>query len=836
VNYSYREAIFPMEHRTTQGENPYIAGPTVTGKDLFGREEVIRSILNALSMPTNRIIVLYGQRRMGKTSVLYELHLNRLPQADTRYCSVFFDFQGRGHLPEARILYDLANAIAEGLGLDRLPGSKLEPFFFEKEFLPAALEALGSRRLVCLFDEFDSIPAADLEDTEASWVAPSDIPSFARILTTGERPITCVFAIGRRIERLPDAFGEFLRYGQFERIGLLAPGDARALIVKPARGVITYKPEVIEAILAVTAGHPYFTQLICFEIFERLRRRKRVRAEMEDLELATERALEAGQGAFAWLWKVLSEAERLVISTFSEATNSEGVATTDSIRETLSRNRIKLGGMDLPEATRRLVDEGVLSQHGKGGYRFSVDLVRRWIQGEHPIHDEKGRIESLSSAAGAHYGAGRRQYDAGKFDQAIDNFQIALNINPNHLSAQLGLARALRELGRLPEAVDAFEDAFWLGEASARDELAEARFDLGEQLEAQGNLVEANLHFRRVAEIAPHDRRLTEKLQILYEHGLEVASSQRWGEAAQFFGRLVGIQPEFRDARQRLEEAQRKTTPKPGPRLPALAWVGGVAGLLVVVGVIGFLAWGALWSRETLIPGVGLVGTTVVPQVSPSLTITPTQVVVADTPTSTPSPGVEPSPTPTPSSGAPPFTSTPVATPMPSPPPEVPTFTPTSSATSTPTETMTATPNPTPTMTSTSSQTATPMPTPTTNATPTPPFAYAAPRLKVPKSGEYFHGPQNILLEWESVGPLASDEWYFVSLRYWKGTYQYKGDRVKKPSWVIRGEIFYGEADLGSGRRYEWDVTVVRITHDAEGKEISTPLSPASETREFFWP
>jgi tetratricopeptide (TPR) repeat protein/photosystem II stability/assembly factor-like uncharacterized protein len=697
VNYSCGDAIFLMEHRTTRAKNPYIAGPTVTGKDLFGREEVIQSIMNTLSMQANRIIVLYGQRRMGKTSVLYELHLNRLPQADDRYYSVFFDLQGRGHQTEVTILYNLATSIAKVLDLEKPSFSKFEkmPDYFERQFLPLALEALGGRRLVCLFDEFDSIPAAERENIQNSWDASLAVPSFARILTTGEMPITCIFAISRHIERLPHIFSQFLRYGQSERVGLLSPRDAKALIVKPAKGVVTYEPEVIEAILDLTAGHPYFTQLLCFEIFERLLRQKRTQAGLEDLELATERSLEAGKGAFAWLWRVLSDAERLVISTFSEATNPESIATTSSIIETLSRNRIRLGGMDLSEATHRLVDEGVLSQQGKDGYRFSVDLVRLWIQREHPIYDEKGRIEDLSSIAMAHYRVGRRQYEEGKFDQAIYNYQSALNTNPNHLSAQLGLARTFRELDRLPDAVDAFEDAFWLSEVSARDELAEARLALGEQLEVQGNLVEANLNFRRVAEIAPHDRRLNEKLQIPYEHGLKAVSIQRWQEAGKFFKQVVGIYPEFSDARQRLEEAQQEIAKSRGRRLPVLAWVGGAVGLLAV---IGFLAWGASRPPEMPTPGLGLVSTTVVPQVSPLATVTLVQVAVAGTPTSTPSLGVELSATPTPSAEV--STLTPSATLMSS--SAASTFTPTPSATPTPSETptpfvVTATPTPTPT-------------------------------------------------------------------------------------------------------------------------------------------
>jgi hypothetical protein len=75
--------------------NPYIAGAPVTEtKMFFGREDVFDWIERSLTgRYADHILVIHGQRRVGKTSVLKQLH-NRLPE---RYIPVFFDFQGRTH-------------------------------------------------------------------------------------------------------------------------------------------------------------------------------------------------------------------------------------------------------------------------------------------------------------------------------------------------------------------------------------------------------------------------------------------------------------------------------------------------------------------------------------------------------------------------------------------------------------------------------------------------------------------------------------------------------------------------------------------------------------------
>jgi len=150
--------------------NPYIAGAPVTEKRMFfGREDVFDWIERSLS---GHILVVHGQRRVGKTSVLKQLG-NRLPE---RYVPVFFDLQGRTNTTLDRFLWWLAREIVRVLNQDRnitlIPPDK-ELFakdldYFENHFLPGLKPYLGEDKVLLLtFDEFDNLEEGAVKDALA---------------------------------------------------------------------------------------------------------------------------------------------------------------------------------------------------------------------------------------------------------------------------------------------------------------------------------------------------------------------------------------------------------------------------------------------------------------------------------------------------------------------------------------------------------------------------------------------------------------------------------------------------------------------------------------------
>ena len=92
------------------------------------------------------------------------------------------------------------------------------------------------------------------------------------------------------------------------------------------------------------------------------------------------------------------------------------------------------------------------------------------------------------------------------------------------------------------------------------------------------------------------------------------------------------------------------------------------------------------------------------------------------------------------------------------------------------------------------------------------------------------------MLQWESVGPLAENEWYQIVLRYYQDKkLQYGGDRTKQTEWQVPVSSYFGKADQPE-RVYDWDVTVIQVNKDPDGNETSIERSPSSETWTFYWP
>ena len=126
----------------------------------FGREDVFSWIERSLAGKyVDHILVLHGQRRVGKTSVLKQIP-NFL---SNKYIQVFFDLQGRTNTTLDRFIWWLAREIARTLRQERditIPRPNREDFaadpeYLINEFIPSLRPVLGDQVLLLTFDEFD---------------------------------------------------------------------------------------------------------------------------------------------------------------------------------------------------------------------------------------------------------------------------------------------------------------------------------------------------------------------------------------------------------------------------------------------------------------------------------------------------------------------------------------------------------------------------------------------------------------------------------------------------------------------------------------------------------
>ncbi len=374
--------------------NPYIAGNPVTGTEMFfGRQDVFRFMRETLvGRYQDNAIVLYGGRRTGKTSVLYQIshHL------DPRYVPVFVDLQGISLEGLGEMLWGIARQVARTLR--RQKGIKLniparDDFAgdpegcFRESFLDPALEALGDNHLLLMLDE-----AARLyEQMHAGRLEPR-VFDFLRSLIQYHPRLNFVFSIGSGLEEMRQEYALLFNLCQYRKISFLERDAAEALIVEPVKEHYRYATGVVERILKVTHGHPYYTQLVCNRLFARWARQRGDEVTVSDVEAVLDEAAEQGMASLQYTWEEASDVAKVVLAALTElmVDGNQPISSSD-LRAIIAAQEIALSRHAVNVALQELVTREVLHRTD-GGYTFTVDLMRLWVQQYQRLEWVKGKI------------------------------------------------------------------------------------------------------------------------------------------------------------------------------------------------------------------------------------------------------------------------------------------------------------------------------------------------------------------------------------------------------------------------------------------------------------
>jgi hypothetical protein len=292
--------------------NPYKVGPPVTGGDFYGRSELLAKAYQSLQQ--SNVLLLQGQRRIGKTSFLKQLaaYVEQVPELpnSVRLVPVLFDIQRYVQDSLPRFQMHLAEAIARSLPVPvpKLPEWEADPSLFRDEWLPQVVEQLGSRALMILVDEFDNF------EGQASPQAMQTLIPFLGQLVSGEDRLRWVFAFGRLAGKLPIQYDPIVSTSIQLRLSFLSPNEARELLEKPVEGILTYEAGAIDRIYQLTSGQPHLTQAIASEVFQRVVEQEREMATAEDVDAVVPSTLETYGSAIASIVKVSAIEERVLVA------------------------------------------------------------------------------------------------------------------------------------------------------------------------------------------------------------------------------------------------------------------------------------------------------------------------------------------------------------------------------------------------------------------------------------------------------------------------------------------------------------------------------------------
>jgi hypothetical protein len=274
--------------------NPYIAGsPILNEKMLFGREKLLKRIMNTVH---NNSLLLYGPRRIGKTSLQHELkrRLESLNDPEFLYIPVLIDLQGTS---EQRFFRTVMEDVVE-VCRPRIPdGSTLslhvqdpKSEYFGREFsrdlknLIDALKATTAKqlKLVLLLDEVDVL------NTYSDHVNQKLRSVFMKTFADN---LVAVMS-GSYIKKEWASEGSPW-YNFFEEIEVppLEREAASDLIREPVRGIFRYDPKAILSILEYSEGKPYLIQRFCIHVVNRIIENKRRRVTAADVEAVRDQVL-----------------------------------------------------------------------------------------------------------------------------------------------------------------------------------------------------------------------------------------------------------------------------------------------------------------------------------------------------------------------------------------------------------------------------------------------------------------------------------------------------------------------------------------------------------------
>ncbi|MDJ0620291.1 MAG: ABC transporter substrate-binding protein [Calothrix sp. MO_192.B10] len=489
----------------TRPRNPYeIGSPIDDRKRFFGRESLFRVIEDNLYQGV-KVILLHGQRRIGKSSVL-----RQIPDCvgNNEFVFISFDLEERSKSHCSHILHELAREIVDQLQIE--PNIIRPPTveeidndlsIFNQIFLSNIFQFINGKKIVFLLDEFDLIDNPHLTLTQQGL----DFFKYLGMLIKQQENLFIIPVLGRFLDDMPNLLNLF-KEAPCQEIGLLDHVSAKRLIAKPCEGILTYEQGAIEEILKLSAGHPYFTQVICFTLFSQAREDNNWRVTRTDVINIVGRIFhdDNAQAGLAWFWDGLPISEKVVFSAVAEAQNIANAHAKKIPEEALPlliKHGVKLTE-NLNNAVKKLYEKGLLDDTQR---RIKVEIVRCWLVQNHSVKSEiwqlekigKETIQQINDAAFSLYSDGKKQ-------NALKYYQDILELNPNHFATILKLAKVHWEVGNFDQALELYERAYQFDPIRNKDKLLDALEEYGHRLLNQKDFARARQQYERVLKIEPH--------------------------------------------------------------------------------------------------------------------------------------------------------------------------------------------------------------------------------------------------------------------------------------------------------------------------------------------
>ena len=286
---------------------PYSLEAVTKGEELIGRKSELRGLLQRVNQKTVGSAYIYGQKRVGKTSLANAVAETLASAAGVKWIVIIKgsgDYVSDSAMSTIRALGELLVSELRGRlpGLDDIPtpdfGSGLAPL---STFIDEVLRR-HEIRLLFILDEFDELPIELFQRTNASASLFQPLRQISNkagcgfILVGGESMQQIVNGQGDRLNRFLA-----MRVGYFDRSNDW--NDFSDLVRLPVQDWLTISDEALNELFGYSAGNPYFAKLLAGQLADNMAALRHCDASVADMSFAIDNVLSTiGANSFAHFW------------------------------------------------------------------------------------------------------------------------------------------------------------------------------------------------------------------------------------------------------------------------------------------------------------------------------------------------------------------------------------------------------------------------------------------------------------------------------------------------------------------------------------------------------
>ncbi len=365
--------------------NPYIVGSVVDDDKYFiGRNEIVGEIIKSLSY--EHMILIYGQRRIGKSSVLsrIEKELRRKPEG---YLPISIDLSGKLELPLNQILRQFSRIIRKNVKSKNVgdnPGEDPDDFLNSQWLLDMVIE-LDTRgeKMVWLLDEFDDIDGSAFE-AHAFYDYLTEL--FDKFPTT----IKVIAILGRDPRDLLALNERLLNSSEQHQLSVMSAREIDDLI-DLSKESLGWSREAREEVWNLTRGHPLVAQSICSKIWsnnlENIGKKKKPIISRGDVVNAC--SDEEYEHIIDYAWGILNLEEKVIVCKLaSESNGSSERNLLEFIKQEALLDHFR--EISLISCLKNLIGKDWI-QSEENKYSIKIPIFQKWV-------NEKFGIGDLTSA------------------------------------------------------------------------------------------------------------------------------------------------------------------------------------------------------------------------------------------------------------------------------------------------------------------------------------------------------------------------------------------------------------------------------------------------------